>query len=1545
MRMNDAARDPALEALRARIERFNRLADPAVVLAPDAVAEATQLMRRLGDEIRAPRGRSRPVDPGLLPTVAVIAWLHWWRARTDPSQRRDHEFRMAALLFGLSAGTSAQHAPPEITAWLEGEMTAWLESMNAGTGDLGFWTAKANGLATYAERVGDAEALELAIFILRWMLFTSPDDNPIRGQCLAALGEALRSRGDAFGDIHSYDEAIEVSRQAAAITDDAYPARAEILGILGDTLLARFEASGGDATLQEAIEVLRAAVRCGTPGQGSYATLQSRLGDGLRQRFVRTRDPAMLDEAVEVCREALRDSSAEGPGRTLVVMRFANSLLLRHAVGHRPADVEELVGVLKQECAATPPSNPYRSLALLLLAQALSRRMAGVRTSRTEDEPPASEADDESIDLMREAVATASAGHPLYPLILMNLASLLRERFERYRRDADLDEATEVGRRAVAAAPPGHPYRAGSLVVLARALAERLTGGSTQAEPDLRASPGEEGVQLLLEALTLLPTGDPTRLMAASTLADLVTLDARRTRDSSVLDVAITALGSELSALPTASPAYPAEVGRLSLALLARFECSGDTDYLAAAVQASAQAVASAPPDHPQRGEIRFGAALMRMKSFESTGDAAGLDEAVATLRDVAAVLGPSAITRPPALSTLALALRYRFEHSGDDADLEESERTARTAAEISDKTDILSNLGVVLHAVYERSRNDAALAEAIAVLRRAVDQAAQEGTGAAVARANLGDALISDYTWAGDPDLLNEAIRQLRQAVAEYSASDARRTDLLSNLGSALTARFERVGDTADLTEAVGACRTALSGAPPGHHRRGIYSANLGTALWSAFRRAGPVRWRVAPSRDELAELDEIIALLRSGVGTMAPGHMRRCTYLGNLATALLARHEHSPNPALVQQAVALLREAVTTTPADHAYLPTHRAGLGYALQVQYRLDGDPGHLDEALRELRTAVAGLPEGSHHLALALHNLGGTLDLALSAADGTDAMGLEAEAMAAFQRAAAMRTAPAHIRVRAATWWGQLAAARARWPEAFEAYRQAVALLPRIAGRELQRHDQELGLLSLSSLAGDAAACALHCADPRRALEVLEHGRGVLLARALESRTDLTELREQHPELARRLEQLRVALDDNPAAAATPSGAIMPPASTVGPDANRRHEAARDWDELVAHIRTMPGFGQFLASPLLEDLRAAARSGPVVVLNTSSYRCDAIVLTADDLKVVPLPNLTTQDLVPRAIRFLHALESAHGRPDAEERVAAGSYLRDTLRWLWRVVAEPVLTVLDIPTHTPSGTPPPRLWWCPTGLLSLLPVHAAGEPGDTGASVLDRVVPSNTPTLRALARAHTGLEPEPGLPRLLVVALPQTPGQADLPEVDAEAHELADRHPSARLLRGTDATPGKVVAALKDHPFAHFACHARGDPLTLSESFLQLHGGRLTVLGISRLQLARAELAFLSACSTAASSVALPDEAIHIASAFQLAGYQHVIATLWSVRDDIAAAVAGDFYSGLGAGTGELDSRDAALALHAAVQRQRAKYPYTPSLWAAHIHVGP
>jgi CHAT domain-containing protein len=107
---------------------------------------------------------------------------------------------------------------------------------------------------------------------------------------------------------------------------------------------------------------------------------------------------------------------------------------------------------------------------------------------------------------------------------------------------------------------------------------------------------------------------------------------------------------------------------------------------------------------------------------------------------------------------------------------------------------------------------------------------------------------------------------------------------------------------------------------------------------------------------------------------------------------------------------------------------------------------------------------------------------------------------------------------------------------------------------------------------------------------------------------------------------------------------------------------------------------------------------------------------------------------------------------------------------------------------------------------------------------------------------------------------------------------------------------------------------------GDLAVPSHSRLPLHDHErdaLTVASLASLDLDHAHLAYLSACSTALSrNERLRDEAIHVASGFQLAGFSHVIGTQWAINDSIAA----DFHTHLTSPDATLHFERTAHALH-------------------------
>lgn len=389
---------------------------------------------------------------------------------------------------------------------------------------------------------------------------------------------------------------------------------------------------------------------------------------------------------------------------------------------------------------------------------------------------------------------------------------------------------------------------------------------------------------------------------------------------------------------------------------------------------------------------------------------------------------------------------------------------------------------------------------------------------------------------------------------------------------------------------------------------------------------------------------------------------------------------------------------------------------------------------------------------------------------------------------------------------------------------------------------------------------------------------------------------------------------------------------------------RRLELAERRRAVLAEIRMLPGHHDFLTPPPVSALIEQSRSGPIVVLNATDLRCDALIVADRKVRVVKLPLLSMRDVHANVA----ALATAVAEPPAEkndtdpaadrsEPEATETTISGILGWLWDTTAKPVVAALSPWPYKLKG--PKRIWWVPTGLLSFLPIHAASRL-EEDRSAMDDVVPSYAASIQSLR--HLRAKPEtPGSgDSVLVVAVPHH-GEP-LPAAAREADYVTGRYaPCVQTLVAAEATKERVLAALPHHRRVHFAGHAISDLAQPSSGFLQLHDERLTVLDVSRLNLGAADLAFLSACDTAHSALAFADEPIHITASFQIAGYRRVIGTLWPVVDALAARCARNVYEAL---DDNPDPAAVATAVHLAVRNLRHRHPSRPSTWAAHIHVG-
>ncbi|QTD95784.1 CHAT domain-containing protein [Streptomyces cyanogenus] len=977
-------------------------------------------------------------------------------------------------------------------------------------------------------------------------------------------------------------------------------------------------------------------------------------------------------------------------------------------------------------------------------------------------------------------------------------------------------------------------------------------------------------------------------------------LEAADTRDRQAIEEAIALLRRAVDFTSDLDPRIAGYLSTLGTGLVDLHIRTGDLDTLAEAVRIGRQSLEagmSTGADDPTIAlyEFRLGQALHAW--HERVDDMAVLDESITLLRD--AVAKSSTVDRPG----------FGFALSGS------------------------------LQARYERVDDQKALREAIDLGREALEGTPAGHSDRWSSLGSLANALLVSYKRTGQLAALEEAIGLYREAVERTPLGHKGRAATLSAVGIALRVRYDSTGDLSSLDDAIGKLREAVQVAHPGDPAKPGFLTNLNHAL--------VVRYRRVPHE---ATIEEAIEAGRAAVDTVLHDDPRKPGLLVNLGSALMAQHEQTSDLAPLLEASTVLSEAAARTPDQSPHRGMVLSQLGSVLGTIYQRTGDTHALAEAVRLEREATEVTPGRHPDRAKFLTNLGTALYAQQQHSLPGDTTAGD-QATAAFREATHMSIAPPHIRLSAARKWGDLEARANHWEEAAQGLSTAVNLLPRVAARYLWRSDQEHQLSQFPGLVSDAAAAALQANNPERALDLLERGRGVLISQALETRSESTELRDRAPELAAQYELLRQELESDLHAGSPPASESLAEAHGA---VDRRHRTALRWDLLMEEIRSRPEpeLQNFLLPQGFDALRTVAQAGTVITVNVSDYRSDAITLTSDEIRVVPLPALTRETVATQVENFVRAVDTAQdAKADVEERSDAEERVESVLGWLWDVLAEPVLTDLGL---TASPTPDqswPRIWWSPTGPLNFLPLHAAGHHSRLGEAVpptvMDRAVSSYTPTLRTLSRARAKQPTDPDMPHL-VVAMPHTPGQPDLPEAEEAVNVLTRHYPGKTdPLVGSEATVDHVLYTLPGHVWAHFACHGWSDLNSPSESNLSLHDGNLSVLKLSQLHIEDAELAFLSACSTQHGHPTLADEAIHIASAFQLIGYTHVIGTLWPIGVRTARDITRDVYTTLhsAAEPDATGASSAARALSSAVRRARDKAPRVPTLWASYIHTGP
>ncbi|KAF3806264.1 hypothetical protein GCG54_00006026 [Colletotrichum gloeosporioides] len=868
----------------------------------------------------------------------------------------------------------------------------------------------------------------------------------------------------------------------------------------------------------------------------------------------------------------------------------------------------------------------------------------------------------------------------------------------------------------------------------------------------------------------------------------------------------------------------------------------------------------------------------------------------------------------PGRMNDVGLRLSERFDRFGDKEDLDRAIECMEmaVAATVQSEQSLLknlTNLGNHLHSRFKFTNAAANLDRAVEVLERALAMSPPNHFLRCINLNNLAVTLEERFQQFGRDHDLDRAIDLVRTAIDETPKSHPGRIDRIQNLGLWLDRRARQSGSKDDNSQSIAAIRAAIEALPPDHPKRPRLLDGLGGALGLRFEMTA-----------SMIDLEDGIAAAREAVSSTPATHHQRAGFLNNLANLLgdksgcegsswrFTKATNAPEPkssAALDETIEILRLSINATEERHTDLPSRLSNLGNWLGWRFRRGGSTNmdDIDNAIEATKEAVEKFPRANPARAGTLDNLGcWLLDRYRQTGNEKD----QTDALECFKEGWRLQNAAPFVRIRLATDASRILAARSDWKEANQLLEGAINLLPAATPRSLQHTDKQDMLAKFTGLASTAAAVALNAGKSAYdALRLLELGRGIIASLLLDMRGDISDLKAKHPSLATEFLSLRDELDSpgNLQASANSQNDVGD-ISAWELQARKRRATEKRFGELVREIQAQDGFRHFCGVPDEDEFKAAAVSGPLVVINVARYRCDAFLIQHDSISVLELPDLTKEHVQQR----LGSLKlSLAGHLDG---------MNELLEWLWASTARPCLDALNF-TSSISGRSLaewPRIWWIPTGLLSHFPLHAAGEYRERkGETVLDRVMSSYALSLRSLIhgrRHNTHNEPDQSsVDSALLLAMPTTPNNGSLFWAQQEVDIVASLCPSLKL-RSSTPRPYKdeILMGLQSCKVFHFAGHGKSDPAEPSQSCLLLRDCNENPLTIADLRDHRLQkkpfLGYLSACSTGANEApGLADEGIHLINSLQLAGFRHVVGTLWEVSDQHCVNVARVFYETL------------------------------------------
>ncbi|KAI0039846.1 TPR-like protein, partial [Auriscalpium vulgare] len=1076
--------------------------------------------------------------------------------------------------------------------------------------------------------------------------------------------------------------------------------------------------------------------------------------------------------------------------------------------------------------------------------------------------------------------------------------------FEHMGRIADLEEVIMLKREALNLTPPGHPTRSACLMNLANSLNAQFQqlGG--------RMSDLEEAIQLYREALNLSPPGHPLRSKGLNNLGSAVHTRFEQLGKMSDLEETILLHREALNLLHPGHPDLSKTLHGLANAKQTKFGQLGGISDLEEAILLLREALHLVPSGHPERSMYLSNLACAVHAHFKQLGLMSDLEEGIHIDREALDLVPPGHLDRPRLLMNLGSSILTRFDQLGRISDLEEAVLLARDALHLRppdhpNRSLNLSNLAATLWTQFEHFGRTSDLEEIIQLNREALNLRPPGHPGHSLILTNLAIAVQTRFKQLGRILDLEEAILLHREALKLVPLGHPEHSTELDNLACAVRTQFDHLGTISDLEEAILLHREALNLRPLGHPDRSISLNNLAIAMHARFKKL-----------DRMSDINEAILLYREALNLRPTGNPGRAISLNNMASAMQERFGKLGNIPDLEEAILLHREALNMRPPGQPYRLVTLNNLALAVRMRFAKLGGMSDLEEAM-----SIQAGPNISD------------------------------QAWKNFEQASNYIYASTKTRLEFTLIWAKLAH-QYQHNSARQAYEKALLLLEQCSTLfptpQLQ-HSFFQTVEGTSELASNAVSWAIGSGDLMEAVEVWEQGRGILWSKMRNYRYPIEELKSINAVLAEQFEditgQLDVLTTTYDAEFQSLRGQIFERQLT------RKRELNERWNDLVTEIQGVPGFETFLTIPSFLNIRKVASEGPVILVNISTHRSDAMILydVVSDPINVPLPDTskgTVFEIVgwlAKGLKLGHLSNSpAESSTLARDDTSMNETIHKVLSHLWEYIVCHIFQKLDKLGLAKNS----RLWWCLSGKLCTLPIHAAQPFFGPQQKLSQKYIHSYTSTLSSLIRAREDIDKKERrtIPKILAIAT------SSLPKVYEEIGFVENMGCDVQKLIGSKVTHDTMIDGLSKSPWIHFASHGHLDAEQPFKSSFELHdNARFTILDLMKANLPNAELAVLSACHTAAvDQDNTPDEGISLAAGMQFCGFRGVVGTLWAMDDNVGPILAKEFYKRMihpENPNKPVDFKDAAKVLKAVTKEMRRNEELNAlHFWVPLVHIG-